>query len=217
MVRVSGDLNSPLGKKLLSLKKKINPGYDLIIRNKETGEVVDELQLKAVKDWGEVASSLSKHDDTPHLVTAEHADRAAANDMVTATDIRNESLTNVVREQVNEANETVAEDIMNQGLEAALDTVPFASLPLIIGGEVLSMFRNRTTFSESWRRGKGRLARAGVYSTIGAAVNATPAAPASIPITIGLRLVQTRVGQRSAMGSHLEEKTQEIVRVLGTT
>jgi hypothetical protein len=204
------------GEEVSLAEKENQPGYDLIIRNKETDEVIDELQLKAVKDWSEVARSLSKYDDTPHVVTAEHADSAAANDMVTATDIRNESLTNTVRGQVDEATESLAEDILGQGLEAALDTVPFASLPLIIGTETLSVFRNRTTLRESWQRGKGRLARAGVYSTIGAAVNATPAAPASIPITVGLQLVQTRVGHRVAMGNHLEEKTQGILRALET-
>ena len=202
----------------VSLAEKENqPGYDLMIKDKETDAVVDELQLKAVKDWSEVARSLSRYDDTPHIVTAEHADRATAHDIAIATDIRNESLTNIVRGQVDEAAESVAEDILDQGLEAAYDVVPLASLPLIIGTEILSVFKNRTTIRKSWQRGKGRLARAGVYSTLGAAVNATPAAPASVPITVGFRLVQTRVGHRVAMGSHLEEKTQEIIRVLETT
>lgn len=204
------------GEEVSLAEKENQPGYDLIIRNKETDEVVDELQLKAVKDWGKVARSLSEYGDTPHVVTAEHADRAATNEMVTATDIRNESLNNTVRGQVDEATESVAEDILDQGLEAALDTVPFASLPLILGTEALSVFRNRSTLRESWQRGKKRAARAGVYSSIGAAVNATPAAPASVPITVGLRLVQTRVGHRVAMGNHLEEKIHEILRATET-
>ena len=214
---IVGGIKLAPGEEVSLAEKENQPGYDLIIKDKETDAVVDELQLKAVKDWSEVARSLSRYDDTPHIVTAEHADRATAHDMAIATDIRNESLTNIVRGQVDEATESVAEDILDQGLEAAFDVVPLASLPLIIGTEILSVFKNRTTLGESWQRGKGRLARAGVYSTIGAAVNATPAAPASVPITVGLRLVQTRVEHRVAMGSHLEEKTQEIIRVLETT
>ena len=188
-----------------------------MIVNKETDEVLDELQLKATNSWNLVSESLEKYGDTQHMVTEELASRAATDDMVTATDISNESLKGAVREQISEATESVAEDILDQGLEAALDTVPFASLPLIIGAEALSVFRNRTTLRESWQRGRGRLARAGVYSTIGAAVNTTPAAPVSVPMTVGLRLMHTRVGHRVGMGSHLEEKTQEIIKVLEAT
>ena len=202
----------------VSLAERLDqPGHDLVVRDKVTGEVVDEIQLKATNSWDLVSESLDKYGDTQHLVTEELAGKAATNDMVNATGIKNESLKDVVRDQVDESTESVAEDMLDQGLEATLDTVPFASLPLIIGTEALSVFRNRTTLRESWQRGKGKLAKSGVYSTIGAAVNATPAAPASVPITVGLRLMQTRVGHRVAMGSHLEEKTQEIKRVLETT
>ena len=155
-------------------------------------------------------------------MNSDHKDRADNDDMVDAAkDMSNEAVTDDVAGQLNEIGhefgESMAEDVLGQGLEAVLDSIPLASLPIIIGTEALNVVRGRATLRESWQRGKGRLARAGVYSTIGAAVNATPAAPASVPITVGLRLVQTRVGHRVAMGSHLEEKTQEIIRVLETT
>ena len=43
-------------------------------------------------------------------------------------------------------------------------------------------------------------------------MNSTPAAPVSVPITMALRLTQTRIGQRVALDNYLEEKTHEILR-----
>ena len=72
----------------------------------------------------------------------------------------------------------------------------------------------RSTVEESLKRGGARLGRSSVYTVIGAGLTAVDAGIISIPTIIALRVAEGRVRHREAMGNHLDEKTQEVLRQL---
>ena len=206
-----GDIKLGPGEDAILAESSTEKGWDINIVN-EDGNSIRKVSLKAVKDFGDVGDALEKYPEYQVVTTTDHESEAISNDMVSTTDHHRKDLTKMVEGQIDEATEGVAEDIAEQGMEVAFDAIPFASLLIIPGTEIWKMRRNGHSFKEALRMSKRRLARAGVFSGIEASVNSTPAAPVSIPITMGLRLTRARIGQRVALGNYLEEKTQEILR-----
>ena len=206
-----GDIKLGPGEDAVLAESPTEKGWDINIVD-EDGNSIRKVSLKAVKDFDDVEDALQKYDEYPVMTTADHEAEAIANEMVSTTAHNREELTEVVKGQIDEVTEGVAEDLAEQGLEVAFDSIPFASVPIIAGTEIWKMRKNGHSFKEAWRRSRRRIGRAGVYSSIEAAVNATPAAPVSIPVTMVLRLTQTRIGQRVAQDNYMEEKTQEILR-----
>ena len=206
-----GDINLGPGEDAILAESSTEKGWDINIID-EDGNSIRKVSLKAVKDFGDVEDALDKYPEYEVVTTTDHESEAISNEMVSTTDHHRKDLTRMVEGQIDEATEGVAEDIAEQGMEVAFDSIPFASLLIIPGTEIWKMRKNGHSFKEALRMSKRRLARAGVFSGIEASVNATPAAPVSIPITMALRLTRARIGQRVALDNYLEEKTQEILR-----
>ena len=206
-----GDIKLGPGEDAILAESSTEAGWDINIVD-EDGNSIRKVSLKAVKDFDAVEDALEKYPEYQVMTTTDHESEAIANDMVSTTDHHREDLADMVMGQIDEATEGVAEDIAEQTLEVAFDSIPFASLLIIPSTEIWKMRRNGHSVKEALRMSKRRLGRAGVYSAIEAAVNSTPAAPVSIPITMALKLTQTRIGQRVALDNYLEEKTNEILR-----
>ena len=206
-----GDIKLGPGEDAILAESSTQKGWDISIVD-EDGNSIREVSLKAVKDFDGIEEALERYPQYEVMTTSDHESEAIANEMVSTTDHQREDLTEMVMGQIDEATEGVAEDIAEQALEVAFDAIPFASLLIIPSTEIWKMRSNGHSVKEALRRSKSRLGRAGVYSAIEAAVNSTPAAPVSVPITMALRLTQTRIGQRVALDNYLEEKTHEILR-----
>ena len=206
-----GDIKLGPGEDAVLAESPTEKGWDINIVD-EDGNSIRKVSLKAVQDFDDVEDALEEYPQYPVMATADHESEAIANEMVSTTGHNREDLIEIVRGQIDEATEGVAEDLAEQALEVAFDSIPFASLHIIAGTEIWNMRKNGGSFKEALWRSRRRLGRAGVYSAIEAAVNSTPAAPVSIPITMALRLTQTRIGQRVAQDNYMEEKTQEILR-----
>ena len=206
-----GDIKLGPGEDIVLAENPTEKGWDINIVD-EDGNSIRKVSLKAVQEFDGVEDALEEYPDYQVMTTSDHASQAVANEMVSTTSHNREDLVEIVGGQIDEATEEVAEDLAEQGLEIAFDSIPLASLPIIVVTEIRNMRKNGHSFKEALRMSRGRLGRAGIYSTIEAAVNSTPAAPVSIPVTMALRLAQTRIGQRVAQDDHMEEKTKEILR-----
>ena len=206
-----GDMKLGPGEDVVLAESPTEKGWDINIVD-EDGNSVRKVSLKAVKDFDGVEDALKEYSQYPVMTTADHESEAIDNGMVSTTDHNREDLTEMVRGQIDEATEGMAEDIAHQGMEIGFDSIPFASLPMIATTEMWKMRKDGYSFKEALRRSRRRIGRAGAWSTIEAAVNVTPAAPISIPITMVLRLVQVRAGQHISTGNYMEEKTKEILR-----
>ena len=206
-----GDIKLGPGEEAVLAQSATEKGWDINIVDEE-GSSIRKVSLKAVKDFDGVEDALEEYPQYPVMTTADHESEAIANDMVSTTEHNREDLSQMVKGQIDETTEGVVEDLAEQGMEVAFDSIPFASLPIIAGSEMWKMRKDGYSFKEALRQSRRRLGRAGAWSTIEAAVNATPAAPVSIPITMGLRLAQTRIGQRIALDNYMGEKANEILR-----
>ena len=181
-------------------------GWDLRIEN-EDGSIDELLQLKATESMGYVQEALVKHPDIQVVVPSEADARA---DDVLGTDISNEHLDSIAQAQIGEMGESTVDDLLGQGAEAAFDSIPFASMiatGVIEGGRALT---GRSTLRESFRRGAKRMGRAGVYNAIGVALAPTGV---GVPVVMGMRVAEGRIGSRIALADHLESRTLEIERL----
>ena len=168
------------------------------------GPQTNFLQFKATESMGYVKEALVKHPDIRVVVPSEVDDIPAE---VMGTDVSNEQLDSIAQAQIGEIGETVVEDLLDKGAEAAFDSIPFATMiatGVIEGGRVLT---GRSTLRESFRRGALRMGRAGVYNAIGVVLAPTGVA---VPLVIGVRTVESRVTGRVALGDHLEARTLEL-------
>ncbi len=192
-------------------------GWDVEIVDR-SGEIVEQVQLKASDDWSYIKEALEKYPGIRIITTQELDDRAADTEEILSTDIANESLNSSVKTQltdaVSEASEDTLTDLLHQGIEAGVDAVPVLSAALIGITETGSVLMGRSTVEESLKRGGARLGRAGVYTAIGAGLSAVDAGIISVPTVTALRIAEGRVRNRAEMGDHLSEKTQEIQREL---
>ena len=206
-----GDIKLGPGEDAVLAESPTEKGWDINIVD-EDGDSIRKVSLKAVKDFDGVEDALKEYPQYPVMTTADHESEAIADAMVSTTGHNREDLSEIVRGQIDEATEGVVEDLAEQSIEVAFDSIPFASLPIIAGTEIWKMRKNGHSFKEALGMSRRRLGRAGAYSAIEATVNLTPAAPVSVPITMALRLTQTRIGQRVAQDNYMEEKTKEILR-----
>ena len=201
-----GELQLLPGQTAHIAESSTQPGWDVVVVNQD-GSTDELLQFKATESMGYVTEALAKHPDIRVVVPSEVDDRA---DDVLGTDISNEHLDSIAQNQIGEMGETVVEDLLDKGTEAAFDSIPFATMiatGVVEGGRVLT---GRSTLRESFRRGARRMGRTGVYNIIGAALGPTGVA---VPVVMGLRVVEGRVTRRVALSDHLESRTLELGRL----
>ena len=201
-----GELQLQSGQTAYLAESSTQSGWDLRIEN-ENGALDELLQLKATESMGYVKEALVKYPDIRVVVPSEVDARA---DDILGTDISNEQLDDMAQAQISEIGESAADDILDQGVEAAFDSIPFASMiatGVIEGGRALT---GRSTIRESFRRGAKRMGRAGVYNAIGVALAPTGV---GVPVVMGMRVAEGRISSRIALADHLESRTLEMERL----
>ena len=117
---------------------------------------------------------------------------------------------NEVGDQLGELSESVLENALDEAGELAFDSIPGISLLIIGATEGRKVLTGRATVEEAVRSGRGRVGKALAFSIIAAAINATPAAPISVPTTVALKIAEGRMSRRVELGEFLEARTAEL-------
>ena len=185
------------------------PGWDLEIVDQD-GERVEALQLKATDSMSYVKTALDENPDIRVVVPSELEDEAADSAQLISTDISNASLENEVGDQLGELSESGLENALDEAGELAFDSIPGISLLIIGATEGRKVLTGRATVEEAVRSGRGRMGKALAFSIIAAAINATPAAPISVPTTVALKIAEGRMSRRVELGEFLEARTVEL-------
>ena len=189
------------------------PGWDLRIED-ANGEVVQDLQLKATDSISYVKTALEKYPGIPVVVPNELDAEASIRDNVLASSISNEGLEDTTNQQLEELTEGPLMDLAGKSAEFGLDAIPIASAAIIAATETGMVILGKSSMKDAIQRGKGRVIKTGVYSTIGTTLGLTPIGPIAIPTTMALRITEGRIRNISAAGDHMEGKTQEILMEL---
>ncbi len=185
------------------------PGWDIRIED-NNGEIVKPLQLKATESMSYVKKALNEHPDTKVIVPSELDAEAALRDDVIATGISNKALEETTSQQLGELSEGPMKDLVDNSAEFALDAIPIFSAAVIAATEGGMVLMGRSTLTDAMHRGKGRVMRAGIYSTVGTTLALTPIGPVAVPTTMALRITEGRFKTLSTAGEHVAQKTQEI-------
>ena len=184
-------------------------GWDVEIVNQD-GTLDEAFQLKATESMSYVKRALDENPDIRVVVPSELGDEAAASEDVVSTDISNHSLEEDYGDQLGELGEGVFEDALHQAGELAFDSIPEVSALLIVASEGRQVLTGRYTVKEALKRSRGRLGKSVAFSSIGAVINRTPAAPISIPTTVALKIAEGRMSRRVGLGQVLETRTAEL-------
>ena len=208
-----GDIQLAPGEVARIAEAANQPGWDIEIIDRD-GNIVEQVQLKAVSTMKDIKEALENYPDIRVIAPLELEGKAADMDDLLATDITNASLGSEVGEQLAELSEDALTDILHQSAEAGFDAIPGISAAVIGVTEAGQVLMGRSTVEESLKRGGTRLGRSSVYTVLGAGLTAVDAGIVSVPTVMALRVAEGRVRHRAAMGQHLEEQTQEIFREL---
>ena len=184
-------------------------GWDVEIVNQD-GTLDEALQLKATESMSYVKTALDENPDIRVVVPSELEDEAADSAQLISTDISNASLKNEVGDQLGELSESGLENALDEAGELAFDSIPGISLLIIGATEGRKVLTGRATVEEAVRSGRGRVGKALAFSIIAAAINATPAAPISVPTTVALKIAEGRMSRRVELGEFLEARTAEL-------
>lgn len=188
-------------------------GWDLQIVNSD-GTLAEPLQLKASDSFSYIKKALDEHPDVRVIAPQELEEHAGNIDQLTTSNITNETMEDTVGSQLSELSEDSLTEIVHQSAEVGIDALPVLSFALVLATESGQVIAGRSTAEEALKRGAVRLGRSSVYSAIGAGLTAVDAGVISVPTIVALRVAEGRVRNRAAMGEHLEENTQEILREL---
>ncbi len=208
-----GDIQLESGQVARIAKDANQPGWDLRIED-GNGEIVEDLQLKATESMSYVNRALEKYPTVRVVVPDELDARASLRDNVTASSITNEHLEQETDGQLSELSEGALKDLADKSAEFGLDAIPLASAVVIAATEGGMVLMGRSSLQNAITRGRGRVVRAGAYSTVGTALMATPIGPVAVPTTVALRIAEGRMRKIAAVGDHMGEKTRDILREL---
>ena len=211
-----GDVQLEPGQTARLASSPTQPGWDLRIED-SNGEVVQDLQLKATDSMSYAKAALDKYPDIPVVVPNELEYGAALRDDLMGSSISNDNLEQETERQLGELTEGTIKNLADNSADFAFDAIPFASFAVIIASEGGRKLLGRSALKEAilaTQRSKGRLLRAGAFSTVGTVLMMTPAGPVAVPTTIALRLTVGRIRNISAAGDHMGEKTEEILMEL---
>ena len=208
-----GDIKLQPGEVARLAEDNNQPGWDIEITN-QAGEIVEQIQLKATDTMKSIKEAFEKYPDIRVLAPQELEGPAANSADLISTDITDKSMEDTLDDYVAELSEGAITDLLHQSAEAGFDAIPGISAALIGVTEAGQVLMGRSTVEESLKRGGARLGRSSVYTVIGAGLTAVDAGIISIPTIMALRVAEGRVRHRAAMGDHLDEKTQEVLRQL---
>ena len=209
-----GGIQLEPGQEVMLARDLNQPDWDLRIVENNTGEVVQKLQLKARASIYPIKEAMEKNPDIKVVVTSEHGEYAAHRDSIIDSEISNESLSETTMQQLTEMSEGPLKDFADKSAEFALDAIPLVSTAVIAATEGGMVLMGRSSLRDAMNRGRGRVVKAGVYSTIGTTLGLTPLGPIAVPTTMALRVTEGRIRNIAAVGDHMEEKTRDIRREL---
>ena len=204
-----GELSLEPGQVARLAESPTQQGWDVEIVNQD-GTRDEALQLKATESMSYVKTALDENPDIRVVVPSELEDEAADSAQLISTDISNASLKNEVGDQLGELSESGLENALDEAGELAFDSIPGISLLIIGATEGRKVLTGRATVEEAVRSGRGRVGKALAFSIIAAAINATPAAPISVPTTVALKIAEGRMSRRVELGEFLEARTAEL-------
>ena len=204
-----GELSLEPGQVARLAESPTQQGWDVEIVNQD-GTLDEALQLKATESMSYVKTALDENPDIRVVVPSELEDEAADSAQLISTDISNASLENEVGDQLGELSESGLENALDEAGELAFDSIPGISLLIIGATEGRKVLTGRATVEEAVRSGRGRVGKALAFSIIEAAIDATPAAPISVPTTVALRIAEGRMSRRVELGEFLEARTAEL-------
>ena len=204
-----GELSLEPGQVARLAESPTQQGWDVEIVNQD-GTLDEALQLKATESMSYVKTALDENPDIRVVVPSELKDEAADSAQLISTDISNAFLENEVGDQLGELSESGLENALDEAGELAFDSIPGISLLIIGATEGRKVLTGRATVEEAVRSGRGRMGKAFAFSTIAAAINATPAAPISVPTTVALKIAEGRMSRRVELGEFLEARTAEL-------
>ena len=183
-------------------------GWDLEIFD-VSGETVEQLQLKAVKDMGKISKALRDYDFK--VVAPEHID--STSEKIIGTDVSLEQIREDTNEQLSEFSEGAiknAVDVAAETVEPAWDIIPLGSALVIGVTEGRRYLMGRATLQESMKGVGRRSARAITYHTVGAALSATGLGIVSIPIVMGARVAESRITGAVDLAENLVARTDDL-------
>ena len=204
-----GELSLEPGQVARLAESPTQQGWDVEIVNQD-GTRDEALQLKATESMSYVKTALDENPDIRVVVPSELEDEAADSAQLISTDISNASLKNEVGDQLGELSESGLENALDEAGELAFDSIPGISLLIIGATEGRKVLTGRATVEEAVRSGRGRVGKALAFSIIAGAINATPAAPISVPTTVALKIAEGRMSRRVELGEFLEARTAEL-------
>ena len=183
-------------------------GWDLEIFD-VSGETVEQLQLKAVKDMGKISKALRDYDFK--VVAPEHID--STSEKIIGTDVSLEQIREDTNEQLSEFSEGAiknAVDVAAETVEPAWDIIPLGSALVIGVTEGRRYLMGRATLQESMKGVGRRSARAITYHTVGAALSATGLGIVSIPLVMGARVAESRITGAVDLAENLVARTDDL-------
>ena len=203
-----GELQLETGQVARLALKSNEPGWDLEVVDRN-GEMLEQLQLKAVKDMGEISKALRAHDF--RVVAPDHID--STSEEIIGTDVPLEQITEDTNEQLYEFSEGAiknAVEVAAETVEPAWDIIPLGSALVIGVTEGRRYLMGRATLQESMRSVGRRSARAITYHTVGAALSATGLGIVSIPLVMGARVAESRITGAVDLAENLVARTDDL-------
>ena len=203
-----GELQLEAGQVARLALKSNEPGWDLEVVDRN-GEALEQLQLKAVKDMGEISKALRAHDF--RVLAPDHIN--SSSEEIIGTDVSLEQITEDTGDQLSEFSESGirnAVDIAAETVEPAWDFIPLGSALVIGVTEGRRYLMARETLHESMQGVGRRSARAITYHTVGAALGAAGLGIVSIPIVMGARVAESRITGAVDLADNLVARTADL-------
>ncbi len=181
-------------------------GWDLEIVDQQ-GESIEQIQLKATDSLSYVKDALVRY---PDIRVAVPEDIDSYSDAVIGTDISHDVLEQATQEQLAELSEGAITNALETAAEMAVDIVPVTSALLIGVTEGRKYLMGQATLLQATKVGGRKLARAGIYNALGAALSAAGLGPFGIPIVLAVRVGETRLSGQVNLGDNLATRAGEL-------
>ena len=202
-----GEVSLPPGTIAKLADSPTQTGHDVEIVNADDGSIVELLQLKATTSMSYAKEALAKY---PNIRVATTSDIDGTAENILQTNIPNEHVEGVAREQIEELTESAATDVLHRSAEWVFDSVPIVPAILIAVTEGRQVLLGRTEIDEAIRRGARRLSASAVFTSMGATLVALDAGILSVPTTTAARIGWNRIKNKIAAGEFIASKTEEI-------
>lgn len=201
-----GGLKLAAGQVARLAESPTNRGWDLEVVDK-SGRVVEQLQMKAIVQYGQVYEALSKY---PHIkvLTPEPMDRFGDN--VLSADMSHAHLEDASESYVEDLGDGLVENVFQSVAGFAVQAIPVTTV-LLAGGTAGARFlMGRATLQEAMSSGGSRVVRSTAYNVVAQALAVAGLGPAAIPATMALRVTETRVRGHLALRDKLDACTAEL-------